>query len=281
LKKLKYFLLTKTVGFYLNCLVFLNAKKAAKLAYQLFSEPRAGKLERDNLPEILKNSKMQSYVFEENEFQTYTWQGNENIILLVHGWESNSSRWARLLPHLEKTSSTIIAIDAPAHGLSSGKEFNVPKYAKAIENFVKIHNPNVLIGHSIGGTACIYYQFLNQNTNLNKMVLLGAPSDLKNLVQNYCNMLSLNTKLQANLAIVFEDKFKVKVDDFSAKKFAKSIATNALIVHDLDDKIVAFDEAEKIKTNWKNHLFVATNGFGHKLHDEELYQKITSFLLEA
>jgi len=281
LKKLKYFLLTKTVGIYLNCLILVSAKKAAEMAYQLFSEPRKGKLEKDNLPEFLKNSKMQSYIFEENEFQTYTWQGNENIILLVHGWESNSARWERLMPYLEKTSSTIIAIDAPAHGLSSGKEFNVPKYAKAIENFVKIHNPNVLIGHSIGGAACIYYQFLNQNANVNKMVLLGAPSDLKNLIQNYCNLLSLNSKLKTELEIVFSNKFNLNVEDFSAKKFAKSIATSALIVHDLDDKIVAFDEAEKIKTNWKNHLFIATNGFGHKLHDKELYQKITSFLLEA
>jgi len=281
LKKLKYFLITKTVGIYLNCLILVSAKKAAEMAYQLFSEPRKGKLEKDNLPEFLKNSKMQSYIFEENEFQTYTWQGNENIILLVHGWESNSARWERLMPYLEKTSSTIIAIDAPAHGLSSGKEFNVPKYAKAIENFVKIHNPNVLIGHSIGGAACIYYQFLNQNANVNKMVLLGAPSDLKNLIQNYCNLLSLNSKLKTELEIVFSNKFNLNVEDFSAKKFAKSIATSALIVHDLDDKIVAFDEAEKIKTNWKNHLFIATNGFGHKLHDKELYQKITSFLLEA
>lgn len=281
MKKLKYFLLTKIVGFYLNCLALVNAKNAAQLAYKLFSEPRAGKLQKHNLPEILKNSKMQSFVFEENEFQTYTWQGNKNIILLVHGWESNSSRWERLLPYLRKTLSTIIAIDAPAHGLSSGKEFNVPKYAKAIENFVKIHNPSVLIGHSIGGAACIYYQFLNQNVNVNKIVLLGAPSDLKNLIQNYCNMLSLNAKLQAKLEIVFEVKFNQKVDEFSASRFANSIETKAMIAHDIEDKIVAFKEAEKIKANWKNHRFVATNGLGHSLHDDELYQEITSFIVEV
>jgi hypothetical protein len=30
----------------------------------------------------------------------------------------------KILPYLKKSGSTIIAIDAPAHGLSSGKEFN-------------------------------------------------------------------------------------------------------------------------------------------------------------
>ena len=281
MKKLKYFLLTKSVGFYLNCLVFFHSEKAAKFAYKLFSEPRAGKLQKNQLPEILKNSKMESFIFEENEFQTYTWQGNENIILLVHGWESNSSRWERLLPYLKKTSSTIIAIDAPAHGLSNGKEFNVPNYAKAIQNLVKIYNPKVLIGHSIGGAACIYYQFLNQNPNIEKMVLLGAPSDLQNLIQNYCNMLSLNSKLQSKLEIVFSGKFNLNVEDFSARKFAKTIDTKALIIHDVADKIVAFSEAEKISGSWKNKIFIETKDLGHSLHNENLYQKITSFLLEA
>lgn len=281
MKKLKYFLLTKSVGFYLNCLVYLNAKKAAELAYKLFSEPRAGKLQKDNLPEILKNSKMETFIFEKDEFQTYTWLGNNTIVLLIHGWESNSSRWEQLLPYLQKTLSTIIAIDAPAHGLSNGTEFNVPKYAKAIENFVKIHNPNVLIGHSIGAAACIYYQFLNQNNNIKKMVLLGAPSDLQNLIQNYCNMLSLGSKLQTNLEVVFTNKFQVKVEDFSALKFANVIETKALIVHDPKDRIVAFSEAEKISSTWKNKIFIKTQDLGHSLHSEDLYEKIISFLLEA
>jgi hypothetical protein len=30
---------------------------------------------------------------------------------------------------IRKSGSTIIAIDAPAHGLSGGTEFNIPQYA--------------------------------------------------------------------------------------------------------------------------------------------------------
>jgi hypothetical protein len=36
---------------------------------------------------------------------------NDTVILLVHGWESNASRWEKILPYL-KIRSTIIAIDA-------------------------------------------------------------------------------------------------------------------------------------------------------------------------
>lgn len=281
MKKLKYFLLTKSVGFYINCLVFISPKKASQLAYKLFSEPRDGKLNPNKLPEMLTVAEKSVFSDGEHEIQTYIWKGNNHKILLVHGWESNSWRWEKFLPHLQKTGSTIFAFDAPAHGFSTGKEFTVPKYANTIAEFVKIHNPNVLIGHSIGGAACIYYQYLHQNKNIDKMILLGAPSDLKNLIINYCNMLSLNSRLQFHLENTFSEKFKRQVNDFSANKFAMDIATKALVVHDIHDTIVALSEAEKIKSNWKNATYIETKNLGHSLHDDALYQKLIDFLFEA
>ncbi len=281
MKKLKYFLLTKSVGFYINCLVFISPKKASQLAYELFSEPRDGKLNPNQLPEMLEVAEKGVFSDGEHKIQTYTWKGNNHKILLVHGWESNSLRWEKFLPHLKKTGSTILAIDAPAHGLSSGKEFTVPKYAQTIAEFVKLHNPDILIGHSIGGAACIYYQYLHQNKNIDKMILLGAPSDLKNLIINYCNMLSLNSKLQFHLENTFSQRFNKPVNEFSAKKFASQISTKAMIVHDIHDTVVAMSEAEKINVNWKNATFIQTQNLGHSLHNDNLYQKMTDFLFEA
>ncbi len=278
MKQFKYFLLTKSVGFYINCLVFINPKKASQLAYSLFSEPRAGKLDPSQLPEMLEVAEKEVFFDGEHKIQTYIWKGNNHKILLVHGWESNSWRWEKFLLHLKKTGSTILAIDAPAHGLSSGKEFTVPKYTKTIAEFVKLHNPNILIGHSIGGAACIYYQYLHQNKNIDKMILLGAPSDLKNLIINYCDMLSLNSKLQFHLEHTFAERFSKQVIDFSAKKFAKEIDTKALIVHDIHDTVVDLSEAEKIIINWKNATFIKTENLGHSLHNDDLYQKMINFL---
>ena len=281
MKKLKYFILTKTIGLYINLLSNVNPKKAAQLAYELFSEPREGKLSPEHLPKILQKAEKATFLHKENQYQTYTWKGNNHIILLVHGWESNASRWEKLLPYLLKTGSTIMAIDAPAHGLSDGKEFNVPKYADCIDAFSKIYNPNVLIGHSIGGAACIYYQFLNQNKNIDKMVLLGSPSDLRNLIQNYCAMLSLNTKVQRYLDPIFIKKTSREIEEFSAKKFASQITTTALIAHDIDDTVVSFEEGKKIASTWKNCTFIETKGLGNIMHDDDLYIKVADFLFEA
>jgi pimeloyl-ACP methyl ester carboxylesterase len=61
--------------------------------------------------------------------------------------ESNASRWKKKYL-LKKSGSTIIAIDAPAHGLSGG-EFNIPTYAEFIDILFKIQT-KYLIGHSLG-----------------------------------------------------------------------------------------------------------------------------------
>lgn len=281
MKKLKYFILTKSIGFYINSLSYINPKKASHLAYRLFSEPRIGKLTKEKLPLALQDAKTETFYFNDTQFESYFWQGNENVILLIHGWESNASRWEKLLPYLQKTGSTIVAIDAPAHGLSAGKEFNVPTYAAFIDVAVQKFQPNFLIGHSIGGAACVYYQHKYQNTNLKKMVLLGAPSDLKTLITNYVALLSLNNKMVQLLENHFLQKFKFKFDDFSGQIFSKSLTIEGLIAHDVDDTIVAFDEGKKIAGSWKNATFIETKGLGHSMHDDELYQKITSFLVGA
>jgi len=279
MKKINYFLLTKSVGLYINLLNLINPKKAGLLGFNLYCKPRAGKLSIQNVPNILKAAKMETFNFEGTQFQNYVWVGGEKIILLVHGWESNSTRWEKLLPYLQKTGHTIVAFDGPAHGLSGGETFTVPNYTKVMQFFTEKYNPNIIIGHSIGGITSIYYQFLTQNPKLEKMVILGAPSDLENLIANYCKLLSLNSKAKKRLTETFAEKLNVNVKDFSGKLFAKTIQTKVLIVHDTADKIVAFSEAEKIVSTWKNAEFITTNGFGHSLHDVDLYEKVVRFIV--
>jgi len=256
----------------------VRPQKAMELSYALFSQPRIGRLKKEELPKVLRHTETEIFHHNEHHFQTYIWKGNETKILLVHGWESNAARWKKTLPHLQKSGSTIIAIDAPAHGQSSGKEFNVPLYAEFINKAVEKYQPEIIIGHSIGGAACVYHQYLFPNTSINKMVVLGAPSDLKTLINNYISMLSLNRRMLHLLESKFVNRFNFKLEDFSGQKFASQFTIPGFIAHDTTDKIVAFEEGKKIASNWKNSQFIETSGLGHGMHDDELYNKVIEFL---
>lgn len=280
MKKFLNFLLAKSIGLYINLLSYVFPKKASKLAYGFFSEPRSGKLFSDKLPEVLKSAKTEILEKDHHQFPVYIWEGNKTLVLLVHGWESNTSRWENFLPYLKKSGSTIIALDAPGHGLASGKEFSVPTYAEFLNVVVEKFKPNFLIGHSMGGVASLYYQHLYQNEAVEKLVLIGAPSDLQTLIFNYAKMLSLNIKAVNMIENHFLEHFKIKTEEFSGKIFGSKIKIKGLIAHDIDDDVVSFEEAKKIASNWKEATFIETKGLGHSMHDDVLYTKIYTFLFE-
>ena len=273
-----YFIFTKSIGLYINLLGFLFPQKASSLAFAFFSQPREGRLKRNKLPKILQEPESKTFQYNNHHFQAYIWDGNENVILLVHGWESNASRWENLLPYLKNSGSTVIAIDAPAHGLSSGKEFSIPQYAEFIHKTVETFKPQYLIGHSIGGKTCLYYQYKYPNDSVQKIVTLGAPSDFKVLLNNYISLLSLNAKIAKDLENKYINDYKQKIEDFSAQYFASKISIKGLIAHDKNDPVVSFSEGKKIAGAWKNSQFIETKDLGHSMHDDKLYQEVYTFL---
>lgn len=274
-------LLVKSIGFYINFLSYVFPKKATKLAYKFFSEPREGRLTPPCIPKILKEAEIEFITIETQNFPVYYWKGNETKILLVHGWESNSARWEPLFPYLTKNGSSIIALDGPAHGLASGVEFNVPQYANFINQVALKHKPQIIIGHSIGGSACLYFQHHYKAPFLEKMVLLGAPSDLNILVNNYVNLLGLNNKVAQQLNLFFSKRFNIKVEEFKGEFLASTLRIDGIISHDIEDDVVAFSEGKKIASAWEKASFIETKGLGHSMHDDELYRKIEMFLFNS
>ncbi|MGX7668174.1 alpha/beta hydrolase [Flavobacterium pedocola] len=278
--KFSYYVLTKSIGLYINAISYVNPEKASKLAYKYFTEPREGKLSLSTIPKILQESEQVVIQNETDTIQAYIWNGNENKILLVHGWESNASRWELMIPQLRKSGSTIIALDGPAQGLSSGTEFNIPKYASYVDALIRKFQPQYMIGHSMGGATCLYYHFKYNNPLLQKMVILGAPSEFEILLSNYKKTISLNNKAFQLLKQRFTERFHISPSEFSGKRFASTFNLKGLIAHDIDDDVVSFNEGKKIAEAWKSAQFIQTKGLGHSMHDEHLYQKIYDFLFE-
>lgn len=290
MKKIKFFILTKTIGLYLNIASYFDLKWATNKAYQLFSHPRKGKINIEKMPVTLQNVTLESFECQNEKFQTYIWQGtrgaaerseaNEDVILLVHGWESNASRWKKLLDHLKPLGKTIIAIDGPAHGLSEGSEFSTPKYAACIDVLTQKYQPKIVIGHSVGGATIAFYLNKYKNTTIEKVILLGAPSDFKILNDGFITLLSLNSKIKRALEQYYQEKFKIDITDFCCHKFAENFTQSAFVAHDKLDAVVLVDEGRKYASTWKNSKYIETSGIGHNMHDSDLYEKITSFIKE-
>ena len=277
MQKITQKIIAKTIGAYINLLSCVAPSKSYALAYNLFSQPRKGKFNTKTVPKTLQKAAHEILFYKEQQIHVYKWLGNDECILLVHGWESNAARWKKTIPFLTKTGKTIIAIDGPGHGLNTDKEFNVPNYADFIDVVTKKYNPKIVIGHSLGGNTLAYFQ-ANYNHNFEKIVLLGAPSDFEVILNNYIKMLGLNERIFTFLKENTKNRFKLTIEEFSASRFLQNTTIPGLIVHDVDDKVVQFDEAKKIAVSWKTAQFIETKGLGHSMHDDDLYSKVVAFI---
>ena len=274
-------LIKKTLGFYINLLGYFSPGGATSLAYRFFTHPRDGRLAEGKIPEILRESRQDIITHKGEVFQTYNWPGNGPTVLLVHGWESNASRWELMIGYLKKAGANIVALDAPAHGRSSGVEFTMPHYAELIDVVAQKYKPEILIGHSLGGATSVYYQSQYQNPYIKKMVILGAPCDMDSLLSNYKGMLGLNRRTMTFLQKHFMDRHSVDTSAFSCSNFVRTIKSRGFLAHDIEDEVVSYKEARKIAAAWPDAEFVTTRGLGHSMHAKALYEKIFEFLFEA
>ena len=274
LKKILVF----SISTWINLLHRRSPSKAVQLIYKFFSEPRKGNLKKQKIPAVLVNAEVKMIEWTTHIFPVYHWNNNQSeSVMLVHGWESNAARWEPFLSIL-KTKYNVFALDAPAHGLASGKEFNAVLYAQFIQKAQEVFPTHYLIGHSVGGMASFYYAYQNPTTHVQKMVLLGAPATLQKLVMNYANLLKLNPVLLKDFEAFFVEKFNFKFHEFSLENFAPQVKIEGMIAHDLDDDVVLFEEAEKINRTWQNAFLHPTKGLGHSMQDEKLYFEVMNFL---
>lgn len=267
----------KIIGNSINALSFIAPKTASTTAMDLFATPRKGRV-TDEQKDFLNSAEIINLKYDHLNISTYHWKGSNSTILLAHGWESNSHRWEPLITELRALDYNIVALDAPAHGATNGKQFNAVLYSECINVATKHYKPEIIIGHSVGGMASGFYQYNYQNKDLEKLILLGAPSEFVGVFKRYVDMMGYNKRVENGLNKIVTERFNNEPSYFSLANFAKKIDTETLIIHDVNDKIIPFNDAELIVNNHKNAKLITTNGYGHGLRNATIYKHVIDFI---
>lgn len=277
MKKLYNNILPHAIGFYFNVLAIFSKEGVAQKAFTLFCTPRKGKVLQLQTS-FLDKARHDVVTVGGKKLQTYCWPGKKETVLLLHGWESNSFRWRNLIGLLQNEGYQIIAFDAPAHGNSSGSILNVPLYAECTEHVIQRFNPDCIVGHSVGGMTAVYHQHLYPNSSVQKIVTVGSPSELSDIMLQYKKILGFNNRVLSALDDYFKKHFGFGIHDFSTATFASTITIPGLLIHDELDTIAPVHASERVHATWKNSTFVKTSGLGHSMHQEAVSDRIINFL---
>lgn len=266
-------------GQWLNIIAFFDRKKAAKIAFDIFCTIRKGRV----LPEqraFLDKAKHSVEIVGEHHIQTYRWPGKKSTVLLLHGWESNTFRWQKLIKKLREYDFDILALDAPAHGNSSGTQLHVPLYAESVRHLLKRFQPKFVVAHSMGGMTIIYDHYINASSSVEKIVTIGSPCEFEGFMHQYQQILKFNNRVWKAMDGRLKKWFGYHFKEFSSARFVANNTIKALLFHDRFDHQVAHNESVRVHEHWQGSRLISTEGLGHSMQDDQVNQQIIAFLEE-
>lgn len=265
------------VGFILNLLYFISPDGAAKTAIRLFSTPRSKRLSTERA-DFLDTAFKEELGYSEGHIMTYRWLGRKSYVLLIHGWESDASRWTNLAKLLLHEGYGVVALDAPAHGKSGFKTFNAFLYSEFIQVVCKKYNPNTIVAHSVGGFSAILADQRFNLSHIEKIVMLGSPYQFTTIYSRYIQLMGYTQQLIKKMDEHILYRFGNEPYQISIDNRLKENNFQYLIVHDSEDDIIPHSEAINNSFEMKNAKFVTTTGLGHSLENNSVYDSIIKFI---
>lgn len=266
----------------LHLLSYISMSSAGRWALRLFTKPRRGRLSGKDR-QFLSHARWESAQCRDLTVRYYVWENSEvkgPVVLLAHGWESNTARWRSLIRHIQPHSRKVIALDAPAHGDSEGEVFSAVVYAEFMAAVLQKEPCDVIIGHSAGGMALTFLLYDHPVASIKKVALLGTPYNLESILQEYARYIGYSKRISEAMHQFIERHFGYPVSHYSVEEMAKSMNIPCLIIHDVEDRTTSVEGARRIHRNWNNSVLIETNGLGHGLQGNKVYVAVSKWLQE-
>jgi len=213
--------------------------------------------------------------------QVYRW-GDPSLqpyVLVAHGWSDFALRFLPLVEALRAAGFAVVTFDQPGHGRSSGETATLPEFAQCI-GAVAGHfgRAAAVIGHSMGGAAAAIA--LHEGLAADRAVLIAPPADLAAAADRFADFVGLAPHLRGRMHRALEARASVRLEDLQAHRNVREIDRPALIIHDLDDREVPWEEGERYARYWPSSRMLSTAGLGHNriLGDTGVIGAVLDFL---
>lgn len=273
-------IIPRMLGHYLNTMAVVSPRTAGRKGFELFCRPFRTPL-KGHHKEFLHSAERSFFHYENESVRVYKWGSGAKKLLFLHGWQSHSFRWKNYIESLSTKDYTIYALDAPGHGLSSGKFLTVPLYSTIIEKFIlELDEVDTIVSHSIGAFSTMYTLHRLPLLPVKKLVLMASPGEGSEFIQFYKQALQLSDKCIGLVLEHFEKVIEYPLDYFSVSNFAGSLKRPGLIIHDEDDDETPYAHSVRIHKLWPQSKLLLTKGFGHNLRSPLVVKEVKNFILE-
>ena len=261
-------------------LTVISKRKAAEQALALFSTPFL-KSKKKADPQ---NAEPVNFKLQQLTINGYRWNYPQpEKVLILHGFGSAAHKFEHYAAPLVEKGYEVLAFDAPAHGESEGTTTNAIEYSEMIKKVMEQYSPvKKFIAHSFGGIALSLAMENMPHDESTKIVFIAPATETTTAVDGAFNLLKIkDAAVRKEFEKIIVQVSGKKTEWFSMRRALQTITANILWIHDEDDDITPWADAEKVKEdNHPNIKFVLTKGLGHRkiYHDAEVKNKVVQFL---
>jgi len=210
----------------------------------------------------------------------YSW-GEGPPVLLVHGWNGRGTQMGGFAAPLVKAGYRAIAFDAPGHGRTPGNCSTIFRIVDAVDVIANEFGPlKGIVTHSFG--AMVIARALRTQLSAEKVVCINPAAQLDFLIDSFCGTLGITRRTRKAFLQRLENHYGTDIGrQISADENAAGVAIPALIIHDVDDSEVPWQQGERLAHAWPDARFMQTQGLGHtrSLRDHKTIQAAVDFII--
>jgi pimeloyl-ACP methyl ester carboxylesterase len=205
--------------------------------------------------------------------------GDGPPVYLVHGWGGRADQLAAFIDPLAEAGHRVVLFDGPGHGRAPGRFSSGPEIARALRTAAELHgSPHAVIAHSFGAAATALA--INAGLAPGRVVLLAPPAHLAGFLDRFGAMVGASAAVMRRVQVLSERRLGIPWSAVTLEALAGRQTAPALVIHDRQDREVAFEEGEAVARTWPGAQLVATTGLGHwrVLRDPEVIGRVVRFV---
>jgi pimeloyl-ACP methyl ester carboxylesterase len=259
----------------LRLAAFLAPPLAAEGAFALLSFPQGRKEMHASERPLMDLAEVEHQQFAGKRVVT---------ILLVHGWRGRAANFASIVRELRSAERTIVAFDAPAHGLSSGRRTDISEYAGVISELDRRYGPfDAIVSHSFGTAASLLA--VHKGARVGRLASLAGAAQMDYLVSRFASSLELGAATVQGIRRRIEDRIFPGVTNLWTKypgvTWPMPIDVPLLLIHDKCDTEVEVEQSRRLAAaHPQSARLVITSGLGHNalLRNGAVLDEVVAFL---
>jgi len=256
----------KLIKIYYTILSFISPKLAANSAFEIFQKVRKKDIRKREQP-FYDQAKHYKLKYDQEDIDCYEFgTEHKDLVVLVHGWDSNSGCMLGFIDKLVANKKRVIAFNLPAHAFYKSNKtnyFECKNAFKLVLNQLPKHDSLSFISHSFG-SGIVAFGLSEMDIKVDKLVFMTSPNYVVDIFTDFKKMIGLGDKafeLMNKKAsnLLNEDVKKVATE----QKLTLANFNDLLLIHDKKDKVIPFQNSVNINKAIPNSKIESFESIGH------------------